>query len=81
MSDLDAPDKEHEVAMRHKRDAIEAKESVLQSVPNDLVQTQPALSKREGDLQSEQSGLQTLEGSSKRLNEIGTTVRFSLQLE
>ena len=81
MSDLDAPDKEHEVAMRHKRDAIEDKESVLQSVLNDLVRTQPVLPEREGDLQREQSGLQTMEGSSERLSETGTTVRFSLQLE
>ena len=77
MSGLDAPDKEHsEVAMRYERDAIEAKESDLQSVFNDLVWTQPVPSESEGYLQREQSALKTFEGKSKRLSEIGTTARF-----
>ena len=75
MFDLDAPDKEHVVAMRCKEhgDAIGAKETAIQSMS-----TAPPglslLSESEGQLQRMQSALQI---DSKRLGKTHTTARFS----
>ncbi|KII89526.1 hypothetical protein PLICRDRAFT_160873 [Plicaturopsis crispa FD-325 SS-3] len=80
-ADLDAADKEHDMAIRRERRALEAKESALQSALNDLARTQSLLAQRESDLEAVQTALQTIEAESKRAGETHTTARFSLQLE
>jgi chromosome segregation ATPase len=80
-ADLDAQEKEHDVALRREKRAYEAKESALQSALNDLSRTQSLLTQREADLQAVQTALQTIEAESKKAGETHSTARFSLQLE
>ncbi|THH06408.1 hypothetical protein EW146_g9618 [Bondarzewia mesenterica] len=80
-ADVEKAERDHDTALRGERRTLEAKESSLQNVLNDLARAQSLLFQCDTDLAAFQSALQSMEAELKKPGESHTATRFSLQLE